>query len=158
MALFNDGDFGTPERGTNSKLIVGDKGDPIAQGERQEQITRAGAGAAQADFDILDDGGRWDLISEDFNIPSDTALDSAPNIGGTSELSGGVDSKDSNEFQLVLEWTDGNGNVSLEEKFDSSGGRLILESVTVKSDVLKAYVTDISGAGQNRVRGTLNFH
>lgn len=159
------------ERPDYSKLQAGSAGALALQEDDGKPVIKPGALSAQADFDIIKntDGDLWDLNADgDFNIPGDTPTSRTenPNIAGTSVMSGGVVSPTDNAaFTVTIEWRDENDNILLKEPFSSSTSNdfegsnhaVQFNRLRVMGDIFTLVITDTSG-GQNRIRGSLNFH
>ncbi|MFB6215377.1 MAG: hypothetical protein ABEJ72_00165 [Candidatus Aenigmatarchaeota archaeon] len=170
MALFEPSDFPEllGERPAATKVAVGSEGFPLAQGEKQEQITRAGAGAAQADFDIES----FDLSQEEYNVPSNTPLENPPDTGGVSTVVIWAISEDDNQFEVEItpqkEQDDGsfvgvgtidkNVDSRLESESPSGINHFLFEAVAVPSDVNKLTIKNTGTPASNVINGSINFH
>lgn len=156
------------ERPDGTSIITGSEGKEVLQDD-DKLVSRPGAASTQADYDIIKDsqGTLWDLDSDgDFNIPGDTPANRSanPNVGGTAKMAGGVVSTDDATFDVTIEWRDQNDNLLLSETFSSgtstdfgTNQAIQFDRLWTKSDRFTLIITDTSG-GQNRIRGSLNFH
>jgi len=142
-------------RPDHTRRMVGDNGLPILQ-DGEKLVSRAGATSQEADYDVDSDAGEpYDLVAEgDFDI-GETA-----EVGGTTELSGIIESKDDEPFTVEVTWRDDDDNdlVSEDKVALENSTRVDIQSIRVKGDRCYIRVTDTSGAAQNNVVGTLNFH
>lgn len=156
------------DRVPNSNRVTGATGKPLAQGEKSEQITRQGAAAAEADFDI----DSYDLSESLWQMPDDTDLDSLPDIGGTEVCAIWLVSSDDAQFEVEVEPKNdlGDGVYSnlgvidknVDSRFQSTSptgkNHHIYEVFEVPSDVVKITVKNTNSPAQNVVNGTFNFH
>lgn len=159
MALFTPSEIGVPERKSGTKLSVGSRGLAPKQGLDGKAVVRNGGSSKQVDFDVYSEG-YVDLTNAEWDSVESTKLQNPSNIGGTSEVSAGFSSLDSNPFEFVIYWLecDTCEDVMFKEVFSSDGDDLRADLITVKSDVVKYKLRDTSGETQNRVRGTINAH
>lgn len=158
------------ERPDHTAAPTGAAGQQLNQeSDTSKQVVRSGASAADADFDIIkdSDGTLWDLNSDgDFNIPGDTPASRTdnPDVGGTTRMAGAVVSTDDSAFDFTIQWRDENGTLLISQTWSSSQNARFtsnhavqFDEVVVRGDLFSVVITDTSG-GQNRIRGTLNFH
>lgn len=168
MALFSPDDFGLPDRNTNTSVIVGDQGIPVAQTDSKKQVTRQGAAAAEADYDI----NSYNLSDSDWLITDRVEENYPPDTGGVDVCVVYVESEDNNQFELEItpHKLDGDGNpvqlgtidknVSprLESTENAPKNHHIYESFEVMSDRVAVRITNTNSPAQNNITGSLNFH
>lgn len=137
------------DRRDGTKLIVGQDGQAFQQ-SNGKFIVRAGVGSEDADFDVIE----HDLIAD-----GDRVLGPVE-IGGAVEVAGLFQSQDSSAITVTVEWLADNNTVLATEAFGGDAGEanVRLANVSVKSDRCRVTVSDSSGATENVVNGTLNYH
>lgn len=140
-------------RPDDTKLIVGSEGTPLDQ-SAGKLITRVGVQQEDADFDV-----DTDLVANGDRVIGPV------NIGGTAELEGGFISQDGEAFDVIVEFLsdpadDTTRTVLFSETFSAtdSSPDLDLLNIGIRGERVRITVTDTSGAGQNVVTGTVNFH
>jgi len=159
MALFTPSEIGVPERKSGTKLSVGSRGLAPKQGLDGKAVVRNGGSSKQVDFDVYSEG-YVDLTNAEWDSVDSTSLQDPSNIGGTSEVSAGFSSLDSNSFEFVIYWLQSStsDDVMFKETFLSDGDDLRADVIAVKSDIVRYKLRDKSGKSQNRVKGTINAH
>jgi hypothetical protein len=127
--------------------IVGEEGIEALQ-ENGQLVVKTGVGGEQRDYDI-------DSVS--ITDTTDTVANPTE-VGATAELSGAIESDNSEPFTIKVEWQDDDANALYTETFGSDTD-IVLAAVTIKSDNVAVKVQDDSAGGTaNSVTGTLNFH
>lgn len=131
----------------------------IGQDELVSRVTDSTG--SQVDPATNDDQPNWfddDIVSYDLVGTGDYTI-AETNVRGTGDVIIKVSSADAETFTVTLEWTDGSGNVlysqSPAEAGDVTDANL---KFNVGSDNFQLTITDTSGAGQNNINGTVNFH
>lgn len=113
----------------------------------------------------LDDGD-WVLSAEKADVIDDPPLD----VSGEDVTEMGIfveSPDDSSSFDVLVRFLDGAGNIVAEADADvdsdlsstapGAKSHFVFVTVAIASRYVDIVVTDTSG-GQNRVRGTINFH
>lgn len=141
--------------------VVGGEGKDLLTSDGKLVLRRGGA-SSTVDLDVANPSGdRWDLVGQgDFVIPDDIPGLAALEFGGADEVSGKVESAEVRDFTVTIAWLDDAGNVMYEEGagfgIDDTG--LLKFTTQIRSDRARITVSDSSGAGENRVRGSINVH
>jgi hypothetical protein len=141
-------DFPAYPRPDNTNLVGGADGEPMRQSQGK-QVTRTGTTSAEGDYDIQS----HDLSNEVYET-------GRAEIGGADIISGAIESEQDNNFNIILEWMDQDGNILYTEKPASAQGVSdhIIESITVKGDNVNIKMEDSAADGTNEITGTLNIH
>jgi len=150
------------DRPDNTQSIVGEEGVPVRQDVDGSQIQRLGIAGADAD---------WGPAQIDITDGEEIIAD-PERVGGTSTLSGIVNSLEDQPCSVVLAWTgDISAVTTIQEAEDDvetvverdpniqGDAENIIEEITTKSDNCVVFVEDDSPQGTaNVVEYTLNFH
>jgi len=141
-------DFPAYPRQDNTKLVGGADGEPMRQSQGK-QVTRTGTSSAEGDYDI-----------QSHDLSQGLYETGRAEIGGADVISGAIESKQGNNFNISFEWMDQDGNVLYTEQPPSAQGVTdhIIESITVKGDNVNIKIEDSAAGGTNEITGTLNIH
>lgn len=156
----------TVERPDHTRLQAGSEGAEFLQ-SGQKIVTRGGATAAEADFDIES----FDVTDKDFVLTdekSDQISGNHPDTGGTSTMVVMIESSDDVQFSIEVEFIkdDGTTLVTVDQYVDSdmlstspsNGNHYVFFTLAMASDIWDLKVVDESGGGQNNINGSINVH
>lgn len=151
-----------PNRPDHTKAIVGNQGAQPQQDPGTDKLTHARVDRNEGNVNI----SGHDLVNDgDFVIPDDVSgLSNPPLIGGANWSVLGVESLDSNNFDITFEYglLDNNGNFQVRFTYDSTdnakldGDNSYIISIRPVRDRIRVTLSDTSGAGQNNIQGGLN--